>query len=211
MSWRAFHGPVGAEHAAVAGPRPEQRPARRTVEKVLAGVGRHRRRMPVLAQRTGEFALQFQVGTSLLRLHSPSHRPPAPILAAARLRSSEWHLRPANSAIKVPGHPIEIQLSTMSSFSAVSIVTTGACCDAARTQRASRTISNQAPRLPLPDCSMPDRCRCRFAKHADRREGDDRRAFHASETSAWYNGPERRKASTRRSTRIMRDVRIKRE
>lgn len=87
---------------------------------------------------------------------------------------------------------------------AISIVAASDACEAARALAGQRILATTAPRLPLSDCSDPSKCRCRFQKHADRREGDDgRRLSDATqagrwEQAAWYAGPEKRKRRGRR-------------
>jgi hypothetical protein len=61
-------------------------------------------------------------------------------------------------------------------------------------------LSSAAPSLPFPECTMPERCKCRFQKRDDRRDGDDdRRLLGSSQRSIWYGGGEKRKARGRRS------------
>ncbi|HLU05805.1 MAG TPA: hypothetical protein VKZ91_04555 [Woeseiaceae bacterium] len=64
-------------------------------------------------------------------------------------------------------------------FHAVSIRPGAMACKAARKLDGQRFLSGSAPRIPLPDCDASD-CRCRFAHHADRREGDERRTPYPS-------------------------------
>lgn len=52
---------------------------------------------------------------------------------------------------------------------AVSIVTKGASCEAARSLRTTRYLSAAAPRLPLDSCPVKDSCPCAYKHHADRR------------------------------------------
>jgi hypothetical protein len=59
-------------------------------------------------------------------------------------------------------------------FHAVSIRPGVFACTAARQLEGQRFLSGSAPRIPLPGCDASD-CSCRFAHHADRRAGDDRR------------------------------------
>lgn len=42
-------------------------------------------------------------------------------------------------------------------------------CPAARTIGKRRFLSKDAPRLPLPDCTMPAACKCAYKHHKDRR------------------------------------------
>lgn len=62
-----------------------------------------------------------------------------------------------------------------------------------------RFLSREAPMLPLPACTMPDSCRCRFRKYNDRRQGD-RRLFGSEPDRRWYAGEERRRLPGRRAT-----------
>jgi hypothetical protein len=84
-------------------------------------------------------------------------------------------------------------------FPAVSIIASGECCHAAKLLQGVRLLAAEATTLPLPECTMPDQCRCRFQKHADRRSSDDDRRLPDSLTrSVWYSGVERRKSTGRR-------------
>ncbi len=87
----------------------------------------------------------------------------------------------------------------MKRFPAVSILASGQCCQAAKLLQGTRLLAVEAPNLPLPECSMPSQCRCRFQKHADRRASDDDRRLPSTMVrSAWYGGDERRKSRGRR-------------
>jgi hypothetical protein len=83
-------------------------------------------------------------------------------------------------------------------YRAVSLASSGSCCAAAKAAAGQRYLLREAPRLPLPECTMPTRCSCRFRKDADRRDGE-RRLFAASEINRWFSGPEGRKRKSRRS------------
>ena len=76
-----------------------------------------------------------------------------------------------------------------SPYRAVSIVPpVVGSCEASRAIENQRFLSNEAPLLPLPECSDPNGCRCKYKHWDDRRQEDDRRApfrgigeqFHAS-------------------------------
>ncbi len=71
------------------------------------------------------------------------------------------------------------------------------CCSPAGDVGGKFYLFRDAPRLPLPSCTMPANCVCRFKKTADRRE-TDRRQVGLSETGRWYSGAERRKSGGRR-------------
>lgn len=91
------------------------------------------------------------------------------------------------------------QASNGKSYPAVKVVVPAASCQAAGSLKGAVTLAVDAPRLPLMDCSMPDRCRCRFEKYADRRNGDeDRRLTYDSVRANWYADAERRRLDGRR-------------
>jgi hypothetical protein len=87
---------------------------------------------------------------------------------------------------------------------AVSVVGMSDCCEAAKALGRRRLLAAGAPTLPLPDCSTPLQCRCRFEKHPDRRDGDDGRRLsdvtgrNSWASADWYAEPNRRKARERR-------------
>ena len=59
-------------------------------------------------------------------------------------------------------------------FRAVSVTPRLPCCNAVEAQQGKRYLLRQRPDLPLPNCSMPARCRCRYQPHPDRRKGERR-------------------------------------
>jgi hypothetical protein len=59
-------------------------------------------------------------------------------------------------------------------------------------------LASAAPTLPLPTCSLPYKCRCRFQKLSDRRNDDGRRLEETLARSVWYSGDERRGKRQRR-------------
>jgi hypothetical protein len=84
-------------------------------------------------------------------------------------------------------------------YSAVSVISSGDCCAAAKGFAGRKTLTAEAPRLPLADCTKPLQCKCRFKKFTDRRDGDeDRRLLGSATRSVWYAGPQRRGSPTRR-------------
>ena len=90
-------------------------------------------------------------------------------------------------------------MSIKKNFAAVSVVPGMQACPAACGLRDRRTLASEMPQLPLPNCTMPGRCRCKFAKHPDRREaGDERRVLR---NGMWEVGQHnRRQRAGRRST-----------
>lgn len=84
-------------------------------------------------------------------------------------------------------------------YHAVTVAPTLECCAAARATVAQPILSRSAPRLPLPSCTMPDDCVCRFRKRADRRIGE-RRFFGASGQNQWsFRDTNKRRRPDRRS------------
>jgi hypothetical protein len=81
-------------------------------------------------------------------------------------------------------------------FRAVDIVPSSMCCAAATRATRRPYLLCEAPRLPLPACTMPLNCSCKFRKNADRRNSD-RRVF-AAQTNRLFAGFESRKRGGRR-------------
>jgi hypothetical protein len=52
---------------------------------------------------------------------------------------------------------------------AVSVVGASGACPATELLRDKRFLSNEAPALPLPQCSSPSRCKCTYCHWSDRR------------------------------------------
>lgn len=87
---------------------------------------------------------------------------------------ASWFLRKRILAeVRLSGRPVQAH-RVVNPFHAVSIVPGPICCQAARDIEGVRFLSKEAPRLPLPGCKGGP-CKCRYAHHADRREGADRR------------------------------------
>jgi hypothetical protein len=84
-------------------------------------------------------------------------------------------------------------------FPAASIKPGGPACEAAVAASQKRTLVSQIRKLPLPDCTMASTCTCRFVKHSDRRDGDERRLFGWDGTTDWYGANNRRRSRRRRS------------
>ena len=84
-------------------------------------------------------------------------------------------------------------------FRAVSLQPAIACQAAGRVGVDKRYLVREAPRLPLAGCATPERCTCKYRKHADRRF-EDRRLLGGTHNAAWYVGNERRLRRSRRAT-----------
>ncbi len=90
---------------------------------------------------------------------------------------------------------------TGSQFHAVSIQFTDGACEAAKGMASKRFLASAAPRIPLPECDVPE-CKCRFTHHKDRRHGEDRRGRVPDSmlgTTGRYAGKERRYRGDRRN------------
>jgi hypothetical protein len=88
--------------------------------------------------------------------------------------------------------------NSIGEFRAVEIAPSTTCCAAAMRATGRSYLLREAPRLPLPACTMPAKCSCKFRKNSDRRDSD-RRLFGATETNRWFAGVETRKRGGRRS------------
>lgn len=83
-------------------------------------------------------------------------------------------------------------------FQAISIYRGLICCDMARKFSEHRFLARDAPPLPLAGCSMPQKCRCKYIKHKDRRS-ESRRLLDFGLAARLFDGRERRKRSGRRT------------
>ena len=59
--------------------------------------------------------------------------------------------------------------SEANKWHAVSVVPGDGPCDAVVQARGARFLAAEAPRIPLPQCAWPARCRCTYRHYADRR------------------------------------------
>jgi hypothetical protein len=87
--------------------------------------------------------------------------------------------------------------STSAAFYAVAVVADEHACPAALAAADQRYLAQEAPRIPLPQCTKPLQCQCRLARFNDRRKTDRRDAL---SFSRWYSGIERRGGPGRRSS-----------
>jgi hypothetical protein len=87
--------------------------------------------------------------------------------------------------------------NTGGDFRAVEIAPSLMCCAAAMRAMRRPYLLREAPRLPLPACTMPMNCSCKFRKNADRRNSV-RRVLGATETIRLFAGFESRKRGSRR-------------
>jgi hypothetical protein len=80
---------------------------------------------------------------------------------------------------------------------AVSVAPGVPACLAAAKVRGQRFLAAEAPRLPLPDCTLMTTCKCTYKHFADRRAGTRRAADRGM--LGRYVGPERRAGRSRRA------------
>jgi hypothetical protein len=84
-------------------------------------------------------------------------------------------------------------------FKAVGIIPGAHCCAAAKKAFGRKFLEREAPRVPLPGCTSPQACRCRFKKYVDRRQDDRRHPFGGA--FGWNSAADdRRKRRGRRSS-----------
>ncbi len=77
-------------------------------------------------------------------------------------------------AIKDPGKGA--QNASDRRWHAVSVKPCPGACSVADAGRNRRWLSREAPMLPLPGCTRPEKCCCTYQHHEDRRSGGGRRA-----------------------------------
>jgi len=84
-------------------------------------------------------------------------------------------------------------------YRAVSIDVDHSHCDAVTEKLNQRFLSQDAPLLPLQDCSQPQQCSCKY-QHWDDRRQEDRRAVATGIASQYYDGDEKRASKGRRKS-----------
>jgi hypothetical protein len=113
--------------------------------------------------------------------------------------------------IERPGFPVSKLVDTLrifvtgkleaprsASYNAVTVAFTAKCCDAARKTHSKPLLVSCLPRLPLPECSMPEDCRCQFREWPDRRIGERRLPDDESSESVAGSNAQRRQGTDRR-------------
>jgi hypothetical protein len=84
-------------------------------------------------------------------------------------------------------------------FNAVSIVPDArGCCEAVRQLVNKRFLGDEAPLLPLDECSQPGECHCVYKKWSDRRDEGDRRTGYKGLASQFHVATDRRDGKDRR-------------
>ncbi|MEM1435945.1 MAG: hypothetical protein AAGG11_17940 [Pseudomonadota bacterium] len=87
-----------------------------------------------------------------------------------------------------------------SEYHAVSVRVSATACSTVREFGDTRFLSREAPLLPVPGCSCPDSCRCRYRHWEDRRQGPRRDADHGLRGALWTQSERRSPSTGRRST-----------
>lgn len=99
------------------------------------------------------------------------------------------------------GRPFFIAMAQSRKFAAVTIAAGSRRCEAVSALEGVRILATLAPALPIPHCTMPQQCRCKFQKYVDRRDDEQGRRFHyGQERAAWYSGGQRRTSRGRRGS-----------
>jgi hypothetical protein len=107
---------------------------------------------------------------------------------------------PRDDSPKKPASKAQVKpTTTAKDYRSVSVAPGMTCCSGAKELVGKRFLTREGPRLPLPDCTMPATCRCKFKKASDRRDAD-RRAL-GEETGRWFAGTEHRKGRGRRTAK----------
>jgi hypothetical protein len=84
-------------------------------------------------------------------------------------------------------------------YQCVEVIATASACDAARSLKAVRLLSVEAPRLPLETCDRASNCKCIYRHFSDRRQGPRRENEHAK-LAVGHKGTERRQWRGRRDS-----------
>jgi hypothetical protein len=84
-------------------------------------------------------------------------------------------------------------------YHCVEVIAGDGACDAARSLKDVRVLSEQAPLLPLRTCDQPATCKCVYRHFDDRRHGPRREYEHATKDLP-HMGAERRTGRGRRAT-----------
>ena len=75
------------------------------------------------------------------------------------------------------GRPFFMVMTAPKKFPAVTIATGTDRCNAVGALEGVRILATDAPALPMPDCTMPAACRCRYKNRVDRRDDEQGRRF----------------------------------
>lgn len=84
-------------------------------------------------------------------------------------------------------------------FQAISIYRGVDACTPAKRFSDYRFLAKDAPQLPLPGCSMPAGCQCKYLKHKDRRTESRRLSDFGATRRGFFAGQDRRMRQGRRS------------
>ncbi len=117
---------------------------------------------------------------------------PKPAALAANSRPGRVTKKTAVSAI-----------STRLPYHAISCRSGAGNCAAVETLKDQRFLVEDAPQLPLADCTSSERCKCKYLHHQDRRDNDDdRRALYGikSEFYEYSSKQDRRVKNGRRES-----------
>lgn len=108
--------------------------------------------------------------------------------------------RQTNLASPLMKGPLESRKA--SRWHSVSVVNKGYCCEALTELLGKRFLSQEAPRLPLANCTKSSDCRCSYQHHEDRRAEPRRRQEVGGFWPEQYRGNERHTVRGRRATDV---------
>jgi hypothetical protein len=117
---------------------------------------------------------------------------PKPAARAANTRSGRVTKKTAESAV-----------GTRLPYHAISCRSGAGNCAAVEALKDQRFLVEDAPQLPLADCTSSERCKCKYLHHEDRRDtDDDRRALYGikSEFYEYTSKQDRRVKNGRRES-----------
>lgn len=109
-----------------------------------------------------------------------------------------WYRRSqAISSTKISAPVQEVQSKL---YQAITIKPCSGACEAIQWLKDKRYLSREAPQLPINMCSNPEKCKCKYNFHNDRRSGDgDRRLSSAAITNSFSF--DNKRSSTRKDRR----------
>ena len=103
------------------------------------------------------------------------------VVIVVLLRKRQQRAMPATGRPpKSKPHPLAQSATTTKStgadYRAASLQVEKTSCAAAKDLAGKRFLGAETPAIPLKECDRTDDCPCKFRKHIDRRNGDDRRS-----------------------------------
>ena len=124
-----------------------------------------------------------------------------------------WLLRSGEAGDKAGPKPAKVKrvqarvarakraASEIKPYRAASILPQGCACTSVKAVRGKRYLMAEVPILPLPECNQ-SQCQCRYVRHEDRRQKDERRALYSLQSDLYSvnEAADRRRGQGRRKT-----------